>query len=105
MLSNSGTEVAETTTDSGGNYSFSAIPAATYEVAFNPSDANGNYNSSFYGGASPTGFQVGEGETTSNINGQLVTDGAVTGQLTDQSSGQAISGIEVELLTESGIRA
>ena len=102
LLSNSGTKVAETTSDSGGNYSFSAIPAATYDVAFNPGDANGDYNSSYYGGASPTTFQVGEGQTVSNINGQLVTDGAVTGQLTDQSSDQPIPGIEVELLTGSG---
>ncbi len=102
LLSNSGAKVAQTTSDSGGNYSFSAIPAATYEVAFNPGDANTNYNSSYYGGTSPTGFQVAEGQTTSGINGQLVTEGAVTGQLTDKSSGQPISGIEVELLNLSG---
>jgi len=105
LLSGSGTKVAETTSDAGGNYSFSAIPAATYEVAFNPGDANTNYNSSYYGGASPTGFQLGESQTVSNINGQLITDGAVTGQLTDRSSGQPISGIEVELLNESGMVA
>ncbi len=104
LLTQAGANVAQTTTDGNGNYSFLAMPAGTYEVAFNPGDANSNFNTSYYGGASPTPFQVGASQTVSGIDGQLIADGAVTGQLIDQASGQPISGIEVELLSESGTK-
>ncbi|MBV9607349.1 MAG: carboxypeptidase regulatory-like domain-containing protein [Solirubrobacterales bacterium] len=104
LLTQAAKVVQTTTTDGNGNYTFSAFPAGTYEALFNPGQVSGNYSSSYYGGNSPTTFQVGEGQTVSAVNGQLVTDGAITGQLTDQATDQAISGIEVDLLSETGAK-
>jgi 5-hydroxyisourate hydrolase-like protein (transthyretin family) len=104
LLTQTAKVVQDATTDGNGNYTFSAFPAGTYEVLFNPGQVNGNLSSSYYGGNSPTTFQVGEGQTVSGINGQLVTDGAVNGQLTDQATGQPISGAEVDLLSNTGTK-
>jgi 5-hydroxyisourate hydrolase-like protein (transthyretin family) len=102
LLSGPSTVLAQTTTDSNGNYSFGPIPpGVTYEVEFNPGGGDTGYNTAYYGGASPTAFSVTAGQTTSGINGQIQPD-EVTGQLTEQATGGALSGIEVELLNGSG---
>lgn len=100
LLSGSGTEVAQTTTDGSGNYSFSAIPAGTYEIEFNPGGANGSYNASYYGGSAPTKFTITRGQTTSGINGQLFTGGLVIGTVTN-SAQQGVSGVQVQLTNVS----
>jgi 5-hydroxyisourate hydrolase-like protein (transthyretin family) len=97
LLSGPDTEVAQTTTDGNGEYSFSAIPPGTYYVEFNPDVATSNYYSSYYGGATPTGFSVTAGQTTSGINGQLFTGGLISGTVTGAAQ-QGVSGVEVQLM-------
>lgn len=97
LMNETGGKVADTTTDSGGNYSFSVLPGGTYEVQFNPGAANTNYNIAYYGGTSPTGFTVTPGQTTSGINGQLLGGGVLGGTVTN-SAGQGIPSTGVQIV-------
>lgn len=97
LLNESGSKVADTTTDGNGDYSFSVLPGGTYEVQFNPGTANTNYSSAYYGGASATGFTVTPGQTTAGINGQLLSAGVLAGTVTN-AAGQAIPSVGLQIV-------
>ncbi|MCL4414654.1 MAG: carboxypeptidase-like regulatory domain-containing protein, partial [Actinobacteria bacterium] len=89
---------------SPGSYTISGLPAATYQVEFQPNcGASGNYATQWYDGTSsgaPSQSSAGpvtltSGATASNIDATMAASsaaGAISGTVTD-SSGNALGGI------------
>jgi hypothetical protein len=94
-----------TTTDAGGNYSLSSLPAGSYSVHFDDSAVNRNVVSQYYGGSdSYPGTRVtlaSPSETLSGIDAQLPPGGTITGAVTDAPSHLPLAGIPVCAFAES----
>jgi 5-hydroxyisourate hydrolase-like protein (transthyretin family) len=99
-----GTEVLQVTTGTNGNYNLGSWPNGAYQVQF--VDGGGRYAPLWYNGKqsqSQSTTVTVSGTTGVTVNQALQPD-MVTGQVTDSASGQPISGVEVELLSNSGTK-
>ena len=112
----SGNFVAGSDTSASGTYSANRLPAGSYFVCFEASNATGGasttgYMSQCYNGkawnippSSPqdTPVPVTTGATTAGVNASLARGGAVSGSVTDSSSpGQPLSGVLVSVYDSS----
>jgi Carboxypeptidase regulatory-like domain len=89
LINSSHTEIAQTTSNAVGYYSFSAVPAANGdEVLFNPGGVSNNFGSST---SFPFNVIAGQQQT---VNGQLLSGGVIGGHVTNSGS-QAIQGVTV----------
>ncbi|MDP2914371.1 MAG: carboxypeptidase regulatory-like domain-containing protein, partial [Candidatus Aminicenantes bacterium] len=84
-------------TNADGYYSAQGLAAGTYKVAFNPPQGS-YYVKQWYDGKADfntsTSVVVTAGATTSGINAQLATGGAISGRVTNES-GQGIQNVSV----------
>jgi hypothetical protein len=104
--SSSGTYYGSATTDMNGNYKIdTGLGTDSYTVI-----AEGDGNGTTYGGLIPTPVAVTAGQTTSGINMELTPvtvtitpSGTITGTITDQSTGNPISGASVSASGTGGI--
>jgi len=101
----SGGAVASTQTNSSGVYTLSALPTGSYLVGFVDCDA-GSYVTQYYNGkttlASADPIAVTAGTTTSGINAAMVTEGQITGTVTDSATQAPLAGICVDVFDSSG---
>jgi len=89
-------------TDSNGNYTSPGFVPGDYILYFWGLSA-GNYVSEYYDDAVYFGdadlVSISAGSTTPNINAQLATGGAITGRVTDESTGDGLYDADVEVET------
>jgi Carboxypeptidase regulatory-like domain len=96
LVNSSHQEIAQTTTNSQGDFSFSPVPPASGDVVeFNPGQANSEYNTT-----SSNAFQVVAGQTVTE-KGELIKEGEIDGTVTD-SSDQGIAGVDVTVTDLQG---
>ena len=92
--------VTTTTTDVSGQYSISGLADGSYEVGFDGSTV-GNYEPQFYSGESTLQgadpVDVTAGQTVTGTDASLDQGAAVTGRVTDVSTGAGVGGAQVTL--------
>ena len=99
--------VASTQSAASGTYTLAGLASGSYDVSFQSCDPSAptSYVTQYYNGAATlTGaapVSVTVGQTTSGIDAVMVLGGAISGTVTDASTGQGIGGICVTL-TPSG---
>src|SRR5207249_3508875 len=109
VYNSSGTFVGNGFTDALGNYTtFSGLPAGTYYArTFNTLGfVEKLYNDITCPGCNVTTgtpISVAAGATTGNINFALRAGGAVSGTVTNLSTGAAISGVTVQMYSSTGV--
>ena len=95
----------QTTTGSDGTYSLTGLYPGSYTVYFQP-PSGANYLSQYYNGAATssgaTPVSVGDGADVTGINASLQTGGQISGTVTSQATGTAISGLWVYVFDSSG---
>jgi 5-hydroxyisourate hydrolase-like protein (transthyretin family) len=96
-------------TDASGDYTFTGLPTGTYSVLFNPPSMPllSPYPSQYYHGkTSPTTadlVSVRSGSTTSGVNDALTPPwGAISGKVTDASTGAGAPNVDVVVYDASG---
>lgn len=98
IYDSNGQEVNSTTTNGMGNYTFSGLAASSYRVGFAPDPTTG-YLQSFYNGASSlataTPISVTAGQTTSQIDAELLVGGKISGTLTTADGGSELQNFSV----------
>jgi len=86
-------------TSENGTYATNSLPNGIYRLRF--MDYSWRYQGEYYDGAESLGsgmdVSVTAGKVTGNINAALAPWGQITGTVTDQRTGQALSGIWVTL--------
>jgi Carboxypeptidase regulatory-like domain len=91
-----GVAVASSQTNSSGVYTLSALPTGSYQVGFMDCNA-GTYVTQYYHEkatlASADPIAVTAGTTTSGINAAMVTQGQITGTVTDRATHAPLAGI------------
>jgi len=87
-------------TDSAGMFQTGGLPTGDYQIDF--VDGSGNYIGQWYDGqatqSTATSIHVTSGSTTSGIDAALVAGGAISGTVTDASTGDPIAGVCVQLV-------
>jgi 5-hydroxyisourate hydrolase-like protein (transthyretin family) len=93
------------TTGSDGTYTLTGLYPGSYTVEFRP-PSGANYLSQYYNGAmsssSATAVGVGDGADVTGINASLRTGGQISGEVTSQATGVAVSGLWVYVFDSSG---
>jgi 5-hydroxyisourate hydrolase-like protein (transthyretin family) len=91
-------------TDASGVYTATALPSGNYRVLFRPSDyvPEAYHNQFDFGQANP--IPVVAPNTVGGIDAELAKGGAVSGTVTDATSGLPIEHIFVEVLDANGDR-
>ena len=97
--------VASTQSAASGTYTLAGLASGSYDVSFQscgPSSGTG-YVTQYYNGVATltgaTSVSVTAGSTTSGIDAVMVLGGAISGTVTDASTGQGIGGICVDAFT------
>ena len=105
VYNSSGAVAASTQTNSSGVYTVSALPTGSYDVGFLDCSADA-YVTQYYDGkptlASADPVAVTAGTTTSGINAALVTQGEITGTVTDSATHAPLAGICLDIFDSSG---
>jgi hypothetical protein len=89
-----------TNTDSDGYYTLKGLPAGDYKIQFQTNWTPGNYVGEWYN--NKTTFESADtvpvtvGQTTTDIDAQLASGGAISGRVTDSSS-QGIDNVHVNV--------
>ena len=100
-----GVAVASSQTNSSGVYTLSALPTGSYQVGFMDCNAD-TYVTQYYNGtatlASADPIAVTAGTTTSGINAAMVTQGQITGTVTDRATDAPLAGICLDVFDSSG---
>ncbi len=88
----------EARTDSSGHYSFTGLAAGSYRVGYSSFHPTG-YLASFYAGASSldsaTPVAVTAGQTTANIDAELVVGGRISGTLVSSDGGNELQNFAI----------
>jgi hypothetical protein len=97
--------VDRTTTDSNGAWSLAGFPSGTYQVRFTPMYGS-NYATQYWNGVSgedpPTPITLTAGSTTSNVDAVLARGGAISGTVTDGTTGGPAQGVSVAAVDNTG---
>ena len=102
LLNASGGYVSEVSTAADGTFTLTALPTGTYILYFSASGHVNQYYNNESSLSSADQISVTAGSTTSAINAALVPYGAITGTVTDASTGHALQYVEVEAYDTSG---
>jgi hypothetical protein len=104
-FNSNGEELESTITDQGGGYTIPGLSTGSYDVEFVPQGTQ-PYQSQYYSGASSlssaTSVAVTDGQTHSGIDAALSSGAAISGTVTDASSGKPVSDAYAEILDSSG---
>jgi hypothetical protein len=105
VYNSSGAVAASTQTNSSGVYTLNALPTGSYAVGFLDCGA-GTYVTQYYNGkatlAGADPVAVTAGTTTSGINAALVTQGKITGTVTDSATHAPLAGICLDIFDSNG---
>jgi hypothetical protein len=99
-----GTDVASTSTQADGTYSFGGLSAGNYTVHFEDQDARG-YASQWYSGQveqSTAGHVAVTAGGTATANANLAVGGTISGTVTASSGGADLASVEVEAYAADG---
>ncbi len=87
------------TTQSDGNYHLRGLATGTYRIGFFDDVNGGDHVSQFYDGqptlGTATTVHVVAGQSVGGVDAALATGGSITGQVTDATTGAALSGVTV----------
>lgn len=103
VIDSSGDSVGSAQTDSNGTYTVSNLPTGTYTVEFY---GTGSYVSQYYNDessyANADPVSVTAGQVTTGINAAMLSNGAISGTVTDASTGTPIAGASAYVYDSSG---
>ncbi|MGP0052328.1 MAG: carboxypeptidase regulatory-like domain-containing protein [Solirubrobacteraceae bacterium] len=99
--------VASAMAGAGGVYTAQGLASGLYVVEFFDTGPGANYLPQYYNGQpvtgdNPTLVAVTAGGLTSGINGALATAGAISGTVTNQSTGQPLANVSVQAFDSAG---
>ncbi|HUA03960.1 MAG TPA: carboxypeptidase regulatory-like domain-containing protein [Solirubrobacteraceae bacterium] len=103
VFNSSGSSVGSAQTGADGTYTVSNLPTGDYEVEFY---GTGSYISQYYNDetsyANANPVPVTSGQVTTGINAALLSNGAISGTLTDSSTGMPIAGAYASVYNSYG---
>jgi 5-hydroxyisourate hydrolase-like protein (transthyretin family) len=106
LYDTSGDVVASTQTSAAGAYTLSALATGAYQVGFFGCGGAWNYVTQYYNHraslASADLVAVTTGSTTTGINAAMVTEGWITGTVTDSATHAPLAGMCVDLFDSTG---